>query len=99
MHYASIKLLWSLRHYSFVTDTECVEVIPRFEEQSINGLGKTNEIHVVKINSLLSSAEVVRTAQPSSKVNLGKLLGYELHWDYYSTKSSVSNICLVTHIL
>ena len=51
------------------------------------------------INSLLSSAEMVRTAQPSTKVSLSKLLGYELHWDSTIVQSSVSNICLLNHIL
>jgi hypothetical protein len=59
----------------------------------------TKEIHVVMINSLLSSAEMVRTAQPSTKVSLSKLLGYELHWDSTIVQSSVSNICLLNHIL
>jgi len=44
-----LQLLSSLRHYSFVTDTEFVEVIPRFEEQCINGSGRTKEIHGVII--------------------------------------------------
>jgi hypothetical protein len=55
-----------------------VEVIPRFEEQWINGAGKNKEIQGVVVNSLLSSAEMVRTAQPSTKASLSKLLGYKL---------------------
>lgn len=74
-----LQPLWSLRHYSFVTDTECVEVIPRFEEQCINDSGRTKEIHGIMFNSLLSSAEMVRTAaQPRTTASLSKLLDYEL---------------------
>jgi hypothetical protein len=73
-----LQLLWNLRHYSFVTDSECVEVIPRFEEQCLNGSGRKKEIQGVVIVSLLSSAEMVRTAQPSAKASLSKLLGYKL---------------------
>jgi len=84
-----LQLLWSLRHSSFVTDTECVEVIPRFEEQCINSSGRTKEIQGVMIISLLSSAEMVRTAQPSTKASLSKMLGYKLPWDSTTLQSSV----------
>jgi hypothetical protein len=65
-----------------------VEVIPRFEEQCIHGSGRTIEIQGVMINSLLSSAEMVRTAQPSAKASLSKLLFYKLPWDSTTVQSS-----------
>jgi len=64
-------------------------VIPRFEEQCINGSGRTKEIQGVLINSLLSSAQMVRTAQPSIKASLSKLLGYKLPWDSITVQNSV----------
>jgi len=41
------------------------------------------------INSLMSSAEMVRTAQPSTKGSFRKLLDCKLPWDSTTVQSSV----------